>query len=234
MSEGTSKTLHYKALKNFATKTAKVKQTQLLNAAALNEINGSSSAKFAEELYTKVSGGVCISLVAFWLSEKLAGRSPHARESGVPAASQVENLRIVRNAVGDQDLYKRLIKDGLEYDARDALFLKYGLGIDPTWENRRYDTPGFGWFQLLNATAVPSAYHIRCELDAGTKRGAHAVALYHPSDGTRCFFDPNVGEYSIDGKENAKEFFRKWKLLSELEMQSVMDAMVTTRVFRTT
>jgi len=213
---------NFATLRQYATKEYKFKQgtsLALLDPAKSASSNAINTVTLTGEEFDLVKGGICATLAADWLREKLSsGNALFGGNSNAPGIHAGRNLdTVVRNV----PLYLQYRKSLFEKDAAlqqhglagtgktigdpmvtDVTRVKGTSRLDPAWVTKR--THKFTE-SMINACApqfLKKGRGVYISLSVVSKvpekrGGGHAIAAYRSRGNTLYFFDPNCGVYNI-------------------------------------
>jgi hypothetical protein len=228
----------FHALQKWATKEMKLQQGRNmahLEPGALLAGNVVNHVPWDYETYNSIKGGICASLVADWLKEKVQGtnsmfsRSPKAFTAGATDEKNAAKVAgLMRSAAPGQAAYK-------QSGSMDALFKANGLFLDKA--PAEFDKgPPPAHLPMINIersfTALCEGSHFRRgvglvmsvsfrRVQGGTDISGHAVGAYKSNAGQVYFFDPNVGIYQLN---RFSDFIVAWVSAYEsLGMKITMD-----------
>lgn len=214
---------NFRTLKQYATKEYKFKQgvsLALLDPAKSASSNAINTVTLTDEEFDLVKGGICATLAADWLREKLnSEKTLFGGNSNSPGIHAGRNLdTVVRNV----PLYMQYRKNVLEKAAAlqqhgldetgktigdpmvtDVTRVKGTSRLDPAWVTRRTHrftesiinacTPQF----LKKGRGVYMSFKVVSKVPE-KRGGGHATAAYRSRGNTLYFFDPNCGVYNIN------------------------------------
>lgn len=183
---------NFAELKKYARKSYGMHQGALMR-----KVVGSGLA--SHEIHNAVEGGICGTLVTYWVKDMLMDRRnslfvpPPVVAEGVAAdtfkqRTQFRHMIVAGVCMSDHAKYVKLRKGG---DTRPALLILSPEGVSAT---QKGGERGFG--DLLDfAFKAGAAYYVTlvCE------RARHAVGIHGTHGGGFTFFDPNAGEYEVPG-----------------------------------
>lgn len=234
---------NFASLRRFATKVYKFHQIDSINAlnpkAARQQVHGGSinAVQLSEDEFNDISSGICATLAADWLREKLT--SPDDKQfSGNSSGAGVHtgrNLATVRANVPKFLAYRKspsvteaLAQHGLT--ASDSALMLNPVVSDKVMRQER-STNRHGVQQVQNlpfnvarfADSLTNAcqvshliqgrgVYITFSVNAthpGKRSGNHAVAAYRSRDNSLYFFDPNCGVYKV---QDVVPFFDAYEL----------------------
>lgn len=216
---------NFATLRQYATKEYKFKQgtsLALLDPAKSANSNAINKVTLTGEEFELVKGGICATLAADWLREKLnSEKALFGGDSKVPGIHAGRNLdTVVRNVplyLQYRQSHDALQQHGLAETGKtigdpmvtETTRVKGTSRFDPTWVTRRTNkfvesminacTPEF----LKKGRGAYISFKVVSK-NPDKRGGGHATAAYRSRGNTLYFFDPNCGVYNIN---NVTGFF---------------------------
>jgi len=215
----------FQNLKRFATKEMKIQQGRnmtLLEPGALLAGNIVNHVPWDYDSYNRIRGGICASLTADWLEEKIKGsnsifsRTPKMFKAGRDDDANQAAVRDVMiraapaqmNYVRSGNISTLFSAKGLEFkpatinNDRDPHTNMAIASIERTFETlcQAEDEFGIGDGLLIELVFEPAS-------GAGGQDQGHAVGAYKSHGRHIYFFDPNIGIYKVS---SPRGFIKAW------------------------